>query len=63
MELTPISLMPANYTDIVKSLQEFLNCTVMEAAQLADKGYTKENLIAYYGDIAGDWVYRLIYED
>lgn len=47
----------------VKELHDFLKCSVYEAVQLTDKGYTKENIIAYYGELPGDWLLRLIYED
>ena len=47
----------------IKELHKFFKCTTLEAESLAERGYTVENIIAYYGDLPSDWLWRLLNED
>ena len=46
----------------IKELHKFFKCTTLEAESLAWRGYTLDNLKAYYGDIPADWMWRMLNE-
>lgn len=47
----------------IKELHKFLGCTTSEAESLAIRGYTVNNLKAYYGDLPGNWMWGILRED
>lgn len=47
----------------IKDLRKFFDCNSLEAESLAERGFTVENIKAYYGDLPSDWLWRLVHED